>query len=76
MNFCFGSSGKSCFEFDGTTSTAIMMNPKHDHSRGGLGVYKNQLFAIGGGVMNRTGYPDINLSKLRIEFLTKSMNKY
>jgi len=66
MNFCFGSSSKSCFEFDGTTSTAITLMSKHDHARGGLGVYKKQLFAIGGGVMNSDTFNN------KLEFLGRT----
>ena len=66
MNFCFGSSSKSCFEFDGETSTAIVLTAKHDHARGGLGVYKKQLFAIGGGVMNADTFNN------KLEFLGRT----
>ena len=48
--FCFGSSSKTCFEFDGQKSTSIYISPQHEHARGGLGSFQKETFVVGGGV--------------------------
>ncbi|CAG5077986.1 Oidioi.mRNA.OKI2018_I69.PAR.g8862.t1.cds [Oikopleura dioica] len=48
--FCFGSSSKTCFEFDGEKSNSIYISPQHEHARGGLGSFQKETFVVGGGV--------------------------